>query len=81
MRRAAIRGLAALLRRTSTTDSRHGQPIAPNRLARNFTAAAPNRVWLADLTYIPTGEGWLYLARLHSALGYISPAEMERRAA
>jgi putative transposase len=45
-----------------TTDSRHDQPIAPNRLERNFQAAAPDRVWLADITYIPTNEGWLYLA-------------------
>jgi transposase InsO family protein len=36
--------------------------VAPNRLARQFTAAAPDRVWLADLTYIWTAEGWLYLA-------------------
>jgi len=62
MRRAGIRGLAALPRRTRTTDSRHTYPIAPNRLARNFTTSTPNQVWLADLTYIPTGEGWLYLA-------------------
>jgi len=62
MRRAGLRGLAALPRRTRTTDSRHGYPISPNRLARNFQAAAPGQVWLADLTYIPTGEGWLYLA-------------------
>jgi len=62
MRRAGLRCLAALPRRTRTTDSRHGYPIAPNRLARNFQAAAPGQVWLADLTYIPTGEGWLYLA-------------------
>ena len=64
MRRAGIRGLAALRRRASTTDSRHDYPIAPNRLARNFTAARPNQVWLADLTYIPTAEGWLYLAAI-----------------
>ena len=64
MRRAGIRGLAALPRRARTTDSRHGYPIAPNRLARNFQAAAPGQVWLADLTYIPTGEGWLYLAAI-----------------
>lgn len=62
MRRAGLRGLAALPRRTRTTDSRRGYPIAPNRLGRNFTSQAPNQVWLADLTYIPTGEGWLYLA-------------------
>ena len=64
MRRAGIRGLAALPRRTRTTDSRHNYPIAPNRLQRNFTALAPNQVWLTDLTYIPTGEGWLYLAAI-----------------
>jgi hypothetical protein len=50
MRRADIRGLTALPRRVRTTDSSHGYPIAPNRLARNFQAAAPNQVWLADLT-------------------------------
>jgi putative transposase len=49
-------------RRVRTTDSRHRLPIAPNLIQRNFTAAAPNQVWLADITYIPTGEGWLYLA-------------------
>jgi putative transposase len=49
-------------RRVRTTDSRHNLPIAPNLIARDFTAAAPNRVWLADITYIPTAEGWLYLA-------------------
>ena len=45
-----------------TTDSKHALPIAPNLLDRQFTAAAPNRVWLADITNIPTNEGWLYLA-------------------
>ncbi len=46
-----------------TTDSNHDFPPAPNLLAREFSsAAAPNQVWLADMTYIPTGEGWLYLA-------------------
>jgi len=64
MRNAGLRGLAALPRRTRTTDSRHGYPIAPNRLGRNFIASAPNQIWLADLTYIPTGEGWLYLAAI-----------------
>ena len=62
MRQAGLRGLAALPRRTRTTDSRHAYPIAPNRLGRNFVANRPGQVWLADLTYIPTGEGWLYLA-------------------
>lgn len=61
---SGLRGLAASPRRARTTDSRHGYPIAPNRLARNVEAAAPNQTWLADLTYIPTGEGWLYLAAI-----------------
>jgi transposase InsO family protein len=51
-------------RRARTTDSRHALPIAPNLIARDFTAAAPNRVWLADITYIQTDEGWLYLAAI-----------------
>jgi transposase InsO family protein len=45
-----------------TTNSNHKNPIAPNLLMRNFTAAKPNQVWVGDITYIPTGEGWLYLA-------------------
>ena len=45
-----------------TTDSRHGLPIAPNLLNRNFTVSAPNRVWAGDMTYIQTEEGWLFLA-------------------
>jgi transposase InsO family protein len=64
MRRDGLRGLAALPRRVRTTDSRHDHPIAPNRLRGNFTATAPNQVWLADLTYIRTGEGWLHLAAI-----------------
>jgi transposase InsO family protein len=48
-----------------TTDSHHNLPIAPNLLDRNFMAPAPNRIWLADITYISTGEGWLYLAAVH----------------
>src|SRR4051794_38180932 len=62
MRGAGLRGLAALSRRRRTTDSRHGYRIAPNRLGRNFTTQAPNQVWLAELTSIPTGDGGLYLA-------------------
>ena len=49
-------------RRVRTTDSHHDFPIAPNLLNRNFTATAPNRIWLADITYIETDQGWLYLA-------------------
>ncbi len=45
-----------------TTDSKHNYPIAPNLLDRNFQVDAPNQVWVADITYIRTMEGWLYLA-------------------
>jgi putative transposase len=62
MSRHGIRAIMAPPRRVRTTDSRHDLPIAPNLIARDFTAPAPNRVWLADITYIPTAEGWLYLA-------------------
>jgi putative transposase len=47
-----------------TTDSRHPHPIAANRLNRQFQQPQPDHVWAADITYIPTGEGWLYLAAL-----------------
>lgn len=45
-----------------TTDSNHSSPVAPNVLDRQFNAALPNQKWAADITYIPTSEGWLYLA-------------------
>jgi transposase InsO family protein len=47
-----------------TTNSRHDHPIAPNRLARNFTADRADQVWLADISYIASDEGWLYLAAI-----------------
>lgn len=62
MRRHGIRAIMARPRRVRTTDSRHDLPIAPNLLDRNFTAVAPKRIWLADITYIETDQGWLYLA-------------------
>ncbi len=45
-----------------TTDSRHELPIAPNLLQRRFNPGAPDQAWVADITYIRTGRGWLYLA-------------------
>jgi putative transposase len=62
MRRHGVRAIMARPRWVSTTDSQHDLPIAPNLIDRNFVATAPNRVWLADITYIETGEGWLYLS-------------------
>jgi putative transposase len=49
-------------RRKVTTDSQHDRSSAPNRLAQDFTAKSPNRKWCADITYVATREGWLYLA-------------------
>jgi transposase InsO family protein len=59
-------GLAVARRRRvpRTTDSRHDHPVAPNLLDRDFVADRPDTVWLADISYIPTGEGWLYLAAI-----------------
>jgi putative transposase len=62
-------------RKPRTTDSQHTQPVAPNLLARDFTAQAPNRKWVADITGIPTRSGWLYLAGIldvysRRAIGY-----------
>ena len=48
----------------TTTNSNHEFAIAPNVLGRNFTTAAPDRVWVGDITYIWTDEGWLYLAAI-----------------
>jgi putative transposase len=46
----------------ATTDSRHVLPVAENLLGQRFQASAPSQVWVTDITYIPTDEGWLYLA-------------------
>ena len=46
----------------ATTNSNHSLPVAENLLEQNFAAEAPNQVWVTDITYIPTAEGWLYLA-------------------
>ncbi len=62
MRTAQIRARRKTKRKVVTTDSRHAFPVAPNRLNREFEAPRPNEKWLTDITYIPTAEGWLYLA-------------------
>jgi putative transposase len=62
MQQHGIRARGKRRFRIATTDSRHGLPIAPNLLDRNFTVATPNQVWVGDITYIPTDEGWLFLA-------------------
>jgi putative transposase len=48
----------------ATTNSKHNYPVAPNLLNQNFKVAKANYAWVADITYIPTDEGWLYLATI-----------------
>ena len=63
MRQAGIR--AKTVRKfKATTNSRHNLPVAPNLLEKRFYTNVPNQVWVADITYIPTREGWLYLAAI-----------------
>jgi transposase InsO family protein len=61
MREHGIRAKAPR-RFVRTTDSNHRLPVAENLLARDFAPSGPNESWCADLTYVPTREGWLYLA-------------------
>lgn len=63
-RQMRLAGIASVRRRAykATTNSRHNHPPAPNLLKRNFCFEQPNQAWVGDITYIPTGEGWLYLA-------------------
>ena len=61
MRQAGLRAKAKR-KFKATTDSNHAHPIAANLLGQQFQAARPNQIWLSDLTYIRTQEGWLYLA-------------------
>jgi putative transposase len=48
----------------ATTNSNHQMPVAPNRVERDFTATAANRLWVTDITYLWTDEGWLYLSAI-----------------
>jgi putative transposase len=61
MRQAGIRAKTAR-KFKHTTDSNHKRPVADNVLGREFSVDGPNQAWVADITYVPTREGWLYLA-------------------
>lgn len=66
-----------------TTDSRHKLPVAANIVARNFSASAPDQVWVTDITYIWTREGWLYLAAIldlysRQVVGWAASASLHR---
>jgi len=62
MRKYGIRSKTRRRFVVRTTDSRHDHPVTENRLNQQFDRPLPNQAWAADITYIPTGEGWLYLA-------------------
>jgi putative transposase len=67
-----------------TTDSNHDLPVADNLLDRQFDPASPNESWVADITYIPTREGWLYLAAVEDlysrmVVGWSMAEHMESR--
>jgi len=62
MRQAGIVSKTRRRFRVRTTDARHENPIAPNVLDRHFEADRPDRKWVCDITFVPTGQGWLYLA-------------------
>jgi putative transposase len=85
MRRHALRAVGRRKFRR-TTDSFHRHPVAPNLLAQNFQVDAPNRVWVGDITYVWTLEGWAYLAvflDLHSrrVIGWALRKSMSRELA
>lgn len=62
LRQADLRGLCSRRFVPRTTDSRHAHPIAPNHLATHPSPTGSNQIWVADLTYVPTAAGWLYVA-------------------
>jgi putative transposase len=64
MRQAAVTVRRPPPHHPVTTDSRHGYAVAPNVLARQFAVEQPNQVWVGDITYVWTAEGWLYVAVL-----------------
>ena len=84
MRQNDIRAKSARKFRCRTTDSNHTLPVAENLLDRQFDLGAPNEAWVADITYIPTREGWLYLAVVEDlysrkVVGWSMAATMESR--
>ena len=64
MRATGLCGRQKKRYRVRTTDSKHDQPIAPNRLAEVPAARGPNQIWVADITYVSTGQGWVYVAAI-----------------
>ena len=84
MRDNGIRAKTARRFRQKTTDSNHPLPVAGNVLSRDFDPSGPDESWVADITYIPTGEGWLYLAIVEDlysrrVVGWSMAATLESR--
>ena len=84
MKSLGIQAISHRKFRVGTTDSNHEFPIADNVLNREFTATKPNEVWLADMSYVPTGEGFLYLSIVEDlfsrrVVGWSMTASMESR--
>jgi len=84
MREAGIAAKTKRKFRCTTTDSNHDLPVADNLLDRQFDVSEANTVWLADITYVPTREGWLYLAAVEDlysrrVVGWAMAASMESR--
>ena len=64
MREEGLVGRQKRRYRLRTTDSNHDQPVAPNRLAQLPKASRPNQIWAADITYVATAQGWVYVAAI-----------------
>ena len=84
MKQAGIRSRMTRKFRVTTTDSNHAHPVAENIVNRDFNPSAPHQVWTSDITYIPTREGWLYLAAVEDLysrkiVGWSMSAGMESR--
>jgi transposase InsO family protein len=82
MREAGVR-VKPRARFVVTTDSDHDQPIAPNLLQQDFSAAAPDRRWVTDITYVATDEGWLFVSAIldlfsRRAVGWAMQERMDR---
>jgi len=81
MRKQGLRSCVVKKFRVTTTDSKHDSPISANLLNQNFAIAAPNQVWVTDITYIPCREGKLYLANVldlctHKLIGWALGSSM-----